>query len=214
MRRTLRAWRSPSTADMHSVTTTLVNGVYAVSLAMSLRMRSRSWTLTARNTSRQAASMRFSGRRVRQAWNGNCRQFAKKMADAVSTAASRTSGSCARGARATAASSAADSIHKAFSVRGSDCSPKRHVKMQKHATYSTSTMALARAAPMLSANGQGLVTSTLAMNSTQNSAISAYQPKARCSRRISQMQKHSPPRTADTIRLSMNSVRLRHRRSS
>ncbi|MCY1532806.1 hypothetical protein D9M68_680950 [compost metagenome] len=27
MRRTLRAWRRPSTADMHSVTTTLVNGV-------------------------------------------------------------------------------------------------------------------------------------------------------------------------------------------
>ena len=99
-------------------------------------------------------------------------------------------------------------------MRGKDWSPKRHVKTQKQATYSTSTMMLARAAVRLSGNGQGLVTSTLAMNSTQNRAISAYQPKARCSRRMSQMKKHRPPRTPETIRLSVNNVRLRHHRSS
>ncbi|MNN97019.1 hypothetical protein D3C81_2161010 [compost metagenome] len=74
------------------------------------------------------------------------------------------------------ASIAAEAIHSARSVRGSDCSPKRQMKRQKQAAYSTRAMALARAATRVLANGQGSVASTLATNSTQNSAISAYQP--------------------------------------
>ncbi|MNL58142.1 hypothetical protein D3C87_1817550 [compost metagenome] len=120
--------------------------------------------------------MPCSGRRVRIACSGNCRQLAKNMAAAVRVMTICAQCRLASGVSAATASSKADRIHSAFSRRGNDWRPKRQVKMQKQATYSTRTMTLARAAIRVVGNGQGLVTSTLAMNSTQNRAISAYQP--------------------------------------
>ena len=51
--------------------------------------------------------------------------------------------------------------------------------MQKQAMCSVSAMALARAASVV-AKGQGLVATMLAANSTQNNAVSAYQPWLDC----------------------------------
>ncbi|MOA24515.1 hypothetical protein D3C78_1451940 [compost metagenome] len=143
---------------------------------MSFIITSRSCTMTTQKISRQAASIRCSGRRVRHACIGNCRQLMMKMAAGVSTPIDCTVASALSGAKASMASSAALSIHSARSVRGSDCLPKRQVNRQKQATYSTNAMALARANDKVLGSGQGLVSSTLLMNSTQNSDIRAYQP--------------------------------------
>ena len=51
--------------------------------------------------------------------------------------------------------------------------------MQKQAMCSVSAMAL-RAAASVVAKGQGLVATMLAANSTQNNAVSAYQPWLDC----------------------------------
>ncbi|KAG0921078.1 hypothetical protein G6F58_013675 [Rhizopus delemar] len=92
------------------------------------------------------------------------------------TAARCAWGNAVSGVIASMASIAAATAHSTRSVRGRSRSLKRQVNRQKQAVYSTSAMELARAAINVVANGQGLVASTLAMNSTQNSAMSAYQP--------------------------------------
>ena len=52
--------------------------------------------------------------------------------------------------------------------------------MQKQAMCSVSAMALARGGQRVVAKGQGLVATMLAANSTQNNAVSAYQPWLDC----------------------------------